>query len=100
MGSPDGVGFATEQPKHGVTLSAFRMAATEVTFAQYDAFCKATDRTKPSDAGWGRGQHPVMNVSWEEAKEFCDWAGVQLPTEAQWEYACRAGSPELKRWAL
>jgi formylglycine-generating enzyme required for sulfatase activity len=77
---------------HYVYLDAFYMDKYEVTFAQYDAFCDATGRTKPSDSGWGRGNRPVINITWNDSKTFCEWAGKRLPTEAEWERACRAGT--------
>ncbi len=83
---------------HEVTLSHFGIGKYPVTFKEYDAFCQAMGKEKPDDRGWGRGRRPVINVSWEDAQEYCQWLSKQtgqeyaLLTEAQWEYACRAGS--------
>jgi len=99
MGSPPSeVDRSDDEKQHQVTLSAFYMSKYEVTFDQYDAFCDAKGKEKPSDNGWGRGNRPVINVSWYDAVAYCEWLSnetgktYRLPTEAEWEYACRAGT--------
>jgi formylglycine-generating enzyme required for sulfatase activity len=104
MGDTAGTGEPDEKPVHDVSVGAFRISKYEVTFAQYDAFATAMGKELPPDQGWGRGDRPVVNVSWDDAQEFIGWVNRQtggkyrLPTEAEWEYAARAGSTSPYPW--
>ncbi|MEI7700307.1 MAG: SUMF1/EgtB/PvdO family nonheme iron enzyme [Planctomycetia bacterium] len=125
---PDGVDVSDEAPARTVGMSAFRMQTTEVTRGQFREFVRSTgyrtDAEKDGKGGWGFNEqgfkqspdynwqatgfsqtdnHPVVNVSWNDAVAFCDWLTKQsqqrgekvrylLPTEAQFEYALRAGA--------
>ncbi|MEM9272750.1 MAG: formylglycine-generating enzyme family protein [Cyanobacteria bacterium P01_F01_bin.143] len=92
MGSPKGEGFDREKPQHEVTVQTFFMGKYPVTQAQYQQIMGKN----PSN--FEGGNRPVEQVSWNDAVEFCQRLSKQtgkeyrLPTEAEWEYACRAGT--------
>jgi len=96
MGDQFDAGNDDEKPVHTVTLNDFFLSATEVTVAQFKKFCLSTNRKIPEQEPTSADDHPVVFITWYEAKDFCEWVGGSLPTEAQWEYAARSGGMMLR----
>jgi formylglycine-generating enzyme required for sulfatase activity len=103
MGGRDEDVPAAERPVHTVYLSAYNIDPFPVTNADYREFVNCTGYKAPIN--WqrgtfptGMGRHPVTNVSWQDAKAYCDWTGVRLSSEAEWEKAARGDDERPYPW--
>jgi len=103
MGSTDGDkdAHSYEKPQHKVYLDAFWIDQTEVTNAQYKQCVQAQKCQEPSsanDSKFNGDNQPVVSVDWNDAKNYCEWTGRRLPTEAEWEKAARGTDGRIYPW--
>ena len=99
MGSD--AGRSSNQPTHQVYLDAFAIGRTEVTNAAFQKYVSATGRTPQvwQDRGQpGAPNEPVAGILWREAQAYCEWTGMRLPTEAEWEKAARGTDERIYPW--
>jgi len=99
MGTPDGP--SNERPLHEVALDAFYIDKYEVTNAQYLAYTEATGIGEPQfirEEAFNQPDQPVVGILWSQARDYCDWAGLQLPSEAQWEKAASGADGRIYPW--
>ena len=92
-------GDDNEKPERPVYLDEYAIQKYPVTVEQYATYCRETRQPMPQCPDWGwRPDHPVVNVDWHGAAAYAKWAGLALPTEAQWEKAARGTDGRAFPW--
>lgn len=102
MGSEDSGAFETEAPLHRLTLPSYLIGKTPITNEQFSLFVSETEYRvqgiwSKSGKGWSK-EAPAVGVTWQDAQAYCRWAGLSLPTEAEWEKAARGEDARAYPW--
>ena len=106
MGLPSSFPHFDERPQRTVSIKPFYLSRHEVTVDEFKNFLEATSSVGGKYAVWGEGNMPVVNVSWQDTQDYAEWLSKQtgfhyrLPSEAEWEYAARAGSNAQYWWGF
>ena len=96
MGSPDEEGKSNEHPRHNVYLDAFYIDKYEVSFKNFEDYLASNPKQYPTITGWVDRKarpdmlnKPVFGFQWKRCKNYCEWKGKRLPTEAEWERSAK-----------